>query len=310
MALKDELEFGFVLPCRSWDPIDVAEMDRVAKRADALGFRDLWVTENTLDHDAYSLDAIVALTHAAALTQRIRLGVSVVVLPLHSPIHVAHQVATLDHLSGGRAVLGVGLGRTDHYAEFGVPTERRVARFNEGVALIKSLWTTGEGLGFEGFRGNFYNVSHGFKLKPVQKPHPPIWLGGGHPDSLRRATRIADGWMGAGGSSKAAFKDAVPVIKEALEAANRDPASFAISKRVFLSIHEDPAKARVEATRWFTDVYHNPKLLDTAGFAGTPTQALEYIEDLHSDGATHILLNPIHRYEEQLEAFAEVLGFV
>ena len=303
MALKDEMEFGFVLPCRSWVPVDVGEMERVAKRADELGFRDLWVTENSLDHDAYSLDAIVALTHAAAITQRIRVGVSVVVLPLHNPIHVAHQFATLDHLSGGRAVLGVGLGRNDHYEEFGVPTERRVSRFNEGVALIKSLWT-----GDDGFKGDFYNVSHGMKQKPVQKPHPPIWLGGGHPDSLRRAARIADGWMGAGGSSKAAVKDAVPAIKGHLEAAGRDPAAFTFSKRVFLSVHENPDKAREEAGRWFTEVYHNPKLLETGGFAGTQAQAREYVEELQSYGANHILLNPIFRYEEQLEAFAEVLG--
>ena len=304
MALKDEMEFGFVLPCRSWDPIDVAEFERVAKRADALGFRDLWVTENSLDNDAHSLDAIVALTHAAAITQRIRVGVSVVVLPLHSPIHVAHQVATLDHLSRGRAILGVGLGRTDHYAAFGVPAERRVARFNEGVALIKAMWT-----GDEGFQGEFYNVGHGIKQKPVQQPHPPIWLGGTHPDSLRRAARIADGWMGAGGSSKAAFKDAVPLIRATLEAAGRDPAKFPLSKRVFLSVHEDPNKAREEAGRWFAEVYHNPKMLDTGGFAGTPSQAREYIEELQSYGATHILLNPVFRYEEQLEAFKEVLGF-
>jgi probable F420-dependent oxidoreductase len=303
MALKDEMEFGFVLPCRSWAPIDVAEMERVAKRADVLGFRDLWVTENSFDDDAYSLDAVVALTHAAAVTERIRVGVSVVVLPLHNPIHVAHQFATLDHLSGGRAILGVGLGRTDHYADFGVPAERRVARFNEQVALIKSLWTSDAP-----FKGEFYNVSHGMNQKPAQQPHPPIWLGGGHPDSLRRAARIADGWMGAGGSSKAAFKDAVPVIREALEAAGRDPAAFPLSKRVFLSVHEDANKAREEAGRWFTKVYHNPKLLETGGFAGTPSQAREYIEELQSYGATHVLLNPIFRYEEQLEAFAEVLG--
>ena len=126
MALKDEMEFGFVLPCRSWEPIEMQSVRRTAIRADELGFRDLWVTENTLD-DSFSLDPAVVLTYAAALTTRIRLGVSVVVLPLHSPIHVAHQIASLDYVSGGRAVLGVGLGRAAHYTDFGVPLERRVA---------------------------------------------------------------------------------------------------------------------------------------------------------------------------------------
>ncbi|MBI3893054.1 MAG: LLM class flavin-dependent oxidoreductase, partial [Candidatus Wallbacteria bacterium] len=81
------------------------------------------------------------LTYAAAVTTAIRLGVAVVVLPVHSPIHVAHQVATLDYLSNGRAILGVGLGRDHHYSQFQMPRERRVRRFREGVELIKALWT-------------------------------------------------------------------------------------------------------------------------------------------------------------------------
>ncbi len=159
-----------------------------AVRADELGFRDLWVTENTLD-DSYSVDPMVVLTYAAAVTTRIRLGVSVVVLPLHNPVFVAHQIASLDYVSGGRAVLGVGLGRAGHYVEFGVPLERRVARFNEGLELIKALWTKPTA----GHHGDFFDVDGGMALKPVQQPHPPIWIGGTHPATLRRAARVADG---------------------------------------------------------------------------------------------------------------------
>jgi len=140
MTLKDTISFGFALPHRATDPIDVAAVRHVAQRADALGFRDLWVTENTLDH-VFCLDSVVALTYAAAVTTTIRLGVSVMVLPLHHPIHVAHQIATLDYLSNGRAILGAGLGRDSHYAEFQIPRERRVLRFRECVDLIKALWT-------------------------------------------------------------------------------------------------------------------------------------------------------------------------
>ena len=140
MALKDIISFGIALPHRSPDPIDVAAVRQVAERADALGFRDLWVTENTLDH-VFCFDSVVALTYAAAVTTRIRLGVSVIVLPMHHPIHVAHQVATLDYLSNGRAIFGAGLGRDDHYAQFQVPLEHRVRRFRESVELIKALWT-------------------------------------------------------------------------------------------------------------------------------------------------------------------------
>lgn len=140
MALKDQIPLGMCLPHRSPDPIDVPVIRQVAQRAEALGFRDLWVTENTLDH-ASCLDALTLLTYAAALTTTIRLGVSVLVLPVHSPLQVAHRVATLDYLSGGRAVLGVGLGRDYHYEQFQIPRARRVRRSLESVELIKALWT-------------------------------------------------------------------------------------------------------------------------------------------------------------------------
>src|SRR5262245_12829594 len=114
------IPFGMSLPHRSPDPLDMGVVREVARRAEDRGFRDLWVTENTLDH-VFCFDALTILTYAAAITTRIRLGVSVLVLPVHSPIEVAHRVATLDVASDGRAILGVGLGREAHYAEFQVP---------------------------------------------------------------------------------------------------------------------------------------------------------------------------------------------
>src|ERR1700757_4458811 len=132
MALKDKISLGVALPHRSPEPIDMAAVRRVAQRAETLGFRDLWVTENTLDH-VFCFDPVVVLTYAAAVTRAIRLGASVVVLPVHNPIHVAHQWATLDYVSAGRAILGLGLGRDHHYEQFQSPREARVRRFREGV---------------------------------------------------------------------------------------------------------------------------------------------------------------------------------
>ncbi len=174
MALKDQIPFGVSLPHRSPDPIELATVCAVAQRAEALGFRDLWVTENTLDH-VTCFDPVVVLTYAAAVTTRIRLGASVVVLAIHSPLMVAHQWATLDHLSGGRAILGVGLGREHHYRQFQVPEAGRVRRFREEVALIKALWTQQNVT----FRGRFYELEDATMApKPVQRPHPPIWMEG------------------------------------------------------------------------------------------------------------------------------------
>jgi probable F420-dependent oxidoreductase len=301
MALKSRIPFGMSLPHRSPDRIDMPTVSRVAQRAEALGFRDLWVTENTMDH-VFTFDAMMALSYAAAITHRIGLGVAVVVLPLRSPIHVAHAVGSLDYLSGGRAILGVGLGR-EHYAAFNVPTERRVRRFMEQVELIKALWTQEHVV----YEGQLYHIEGGIALKPIQQPHPPIWLGGAHPNALRRAAAIGNGWMGAGGQSMDGFRKSVALLLPALEERGRDPADYPISKRVFVHVDERPERARAEMHRWFTEVYHNPAQTDASGIHGTPEQVRERIEELVAIGANHLLLNPVSRYEEQLEALASVV---
>ena len=175
MALKDQIPFGMSLPHRSPDAIDVTAVRTVAQRAEALGFSDLWVTENTLDH-VISFDPIGVLTYAAAVRKRIRLGASVVVLAIHSPMTVAHQWATLDRLSEGRAILDVGLGREHHYRQFRAG----------GVAV----WPVPRGGGNDpravdsgpsGLSRQFSELFGGaMPLKPVQKPLP-IWMGVGHP---------------------------------------------------------------------------------------------------------------------------------
>jgi alkanesulfonate monooxygenase SsuD/methylene tetrahydromethanopterin reductase-like flavin-dependent oxidoreductase (luciferase family) len=199
----------------------------------------------------------------------------------------------------------VGLGRDHHDEQLQTPTEGRVRRFREGVELIKQLWTEPR----VDYSGRIFRLADGTMApKPVQKPHPPIWMGVGHPDALRRTAAIADGWMGSGGSSNASFVRSVPMLREALERAGRDPAAFPISKRVFLSVDERPEAARAELHRWFTVVYRNPEGTDASGIHGTPEQVRERLEELVAAGANHLLLNPVARYEEQLENLASVVG--
>lgn len=303
MALKDQVAFGMSLPHRSPDPIDMSAVRTVAQRAEALGFSDLWVTENTLDH-VVSFDPVAILTYAAALTSKIRLGASVIVLPIHSPMITAHQWATLDQISSGRAILGVGIGREHHYKDFAVPEEARVSRFREQVALIRALWSEAKVTR----RGRFYQLENvTMPLKPMQQPLP-IWMGVGHPNAIRRAASIADGWMGAGGSSIAEFQRSVPLLREALANAGRDPDKFPISKRIFMAVDERPEVARGELNRWFTEVYHNPTGTDASGIHGTPEQVREKLEEVIAMGANHLLLNPVSRFTEQVEAVAEIVG--
>lgn len=305
MALKDTISLGMSLPHRSPDGVPEAAVRQVAQRAEALGFADLWVTNNTVDADGGCFDSLTVLTYAAALTTKVRLGVSVLVLPTYHPIHIANQVATLDHLSNGRAILGVGLGREHEYPLFQIPTERRVRRFTEAVELMKALWT-GRNVTYQGEIFQTENTTIG--TRPIQSPHPPVWVGSHHPAAIRRAARISDGWMGAGGSSSASFGEAVPLLHAALEEVGRDPATFPISKRVFMSVHENADVARAEVHRWFSEVYHRPALTEQGGVFGTPEQVREQLETLAAMGATHLLLNPVARSEEQVEALAEVAG--
>lgn len=304
MALKDKIPLGMSLPHRSPDTLAMTTVAAVARRAEELGFRDLWVTENTIDQGT-CFDPVVILTYAAAITSRIRVGASVVVLPIHSPLMVAHQWATLDFISGGRAILAVGLGREHHYRDFQIPVAARVTRFREEVELIKALWSEDK----VSYRGEMYQVENlSLGTKPAQKPRPPLWMGVGHPNAVRRAARIADGWMGSGGSSIAEFKTSVPILRQELEKTGRDPAVFPISKRVFMAVDERPAVARAELNRWFTEVYHNPAGTDASGIHGTPEQVAERLEELVAAGANHLLLNPVSRHAEQLEAIAELTG--
>ncbi len=304
MALKHRIAFGMSLPHRSPDPIDMQSVRTVAQRAEALGFQDLWVTENTLDH-VTCFDPVVVLTYAAAVTRRIRLGASVIVLPVQHPLMVAHQWATLDYVSNGRAILGVGIGRGEEYRQFGVPVEGRIGRFREQVALIRALWS-GQPVTKQ---GRFYRVE-GARMAPapVQRPHLPIWMGVTHPDAVRRAATLADGWMGSGGSSIAAFAESVRVLRDALEQAGRDPQSFPISKRVFMAVDERPERARAELNRWFTEVYRNPAGTDASGIHGTPEQVRARLEEMIAMGANHLLLNPVSRYVEQVEALGEIVA--
>jgi alkanesulfonate monooxygenase SsuD/methylene tetrahydromethanopterin reductase-like flavin-dependent oxidoreductase (luciferase family) len=232
MALNDTISFGIALPHRSPDPIDVAAVRHVAERADALGFRDLWVTENTLDH-AFCFDSMLALTYAAAITTRIRLGVSVIVLPMQHPIHVAHQIATLDYLSNGRAIFGAGLGKEAHYAQFQVPLEHRVRRFRESVEVIKALWTESK----VSYQGNIFQLDAP-ECRNRCKPHRRS--GRRQAPDAPSGRDIADAWMGSARVWRTC-RD-VPILKAELERAWRTRLHPDLETGVFLArCSETPA---------------------------------------------------------------------
>ena len=187
-------------------------------RAEELGFESAWTQENLLGAMPV-ISPLELMSYAAACTERLRLGCAVFVSPLHTPVHLAKSLASLDQLSRGRIEVGLGVGGGFRdFAAFGLDNAHLVTRFTEGVAMMKALWTE-EAVTFP---GRFWQTEgvH-MEPKPFQKPHPPVWFGGGHPDAVRRTVRLADGFFGAGSTSTADFAAQVGVLRAELERVGR-----------------------------------------------------------------------------------------
>jgi probable F420-dependent oxidoreductase len=223
------------------DGRDAAAVRGYLQRAEALGFTGCWVSEQVVG-TAPVLSPLEVLAVAAGCTERLRLGTAALISTVRSPLHLAHSVATLDHLSGGRVELGVATGGSRRpFPAYGATAAGYLQRFEEGIAVIDAAWRQDR----VEFHGRFFSVD-GLPVepKPVQRPRPPLWLGGGHPDAVRRAVRLGDGFFGAGSATTEAFAGQVEVARTALRDAGRADAGFRIAKRVYIAVDDDPARAR------------------------------------------------------------------
>jgi probable F420-dependent oxidoreductase len=241
------------------------------------------------------------MTYAAACTDRLRLGCAVFVTPLHNPLHLAKAIGTLDHLSRGRVEVGVATGgRGRPFDAFGVDADKPVARFNEGIALMKACWADRE-ITFDGRIWKLDGAT--MEPKPLQKPHPPIWVGASHPNALRRAVRIGNGLFGAGSQTTAAFAEQVRIVRAELVERERDPSTFAIAKRVYVHVDDDPARAR-ERIATALAYHYGRKGLEAVAVAGPPALCVAGLQEVADAGAETILLNPLVDDAEQIERFA------
>lgn len=195
------MQFGVCLPNFSRLGTREIVVD-VARQAEALGYDSVWTTDHVImqkgQEEPYGhiLEALTTLAYVAALTQRVRLGVSVLVFPQRNAVLVAKETATLDDLSGGRLILGVGAGwNAPEFRFLGADFERRGQRLDEYIQALRELWTAPE----PRFAGRFVQFSDVlFSPRPAQLGGPPIWLGGGSPAALRRVARLCDGWHPVG----------------------------------------------------------------------------------------------------------------
>jgi len=271
-------------------------------RAEALGFESAWTQEQVLGRFP-QLGPTETLTFAAACTERIRLGCAVYVTPLHSPVHLAKSLSTLDQLSGGRLEVGVGAGGKQRaFAAFDVDPATYIARFTEGVALMKACWTEPTIT----FDGRFWQL-HGAVMepKPIQKPFPPLWFGGGHPNALRRAVRFGGGFFGAGSSTTAQFRDQVRELRTILTDEGRDGAEFPVAKRVYIHVDEDADRARRLVSQNLAQIYADIAADFTAvAVFGSPTTCIEGVREVIDAGAELVLFTPLHDEAVQMERLA------
>ena len=192
------MKFGVCLPQYGRN-VSLNDLRAVATDAEALGFDSVWASDHvvTPEHLQASIgpiffDAFVVLSHVSALTSRVRLGTTVMVTPYRNPLVAAKIIATLDALSGGRVIIGAGVGGApDEFAALGVPSSQRGTRTDEYLSAMIELWTNDPSC-FQGRYVSFDGVR--FAPKPAQKPHPPLWVGGRSDAALRRAARLGQAW--------------------------------------------------------------------------------------------------------------------
>jgi probable F420-dependent oxidoreductase len=285
---------------------------RLVRRAEELGYRSAWTFQRLLvpaerEPDPRSgmevyrsvLDPVVSLAHVAGHTSRIRLGVAVLNMPFFSPALMAKQLATLDIVAGGRLDVGLGIGWSRvEFAASGVPYERRGARGEEFLRALRALWTDDQ----VEFHGAFYRIPPArMQPKPVQRPCPPVLLGGSADPALRRAGRLADGWISASNADLRHIDRPIATVRRAAAEAGRDPEALRFVCRG--AVRVGPAGAG-----------------DRRPLTGSVEQIRGDLDDLGVQGVTEVFLDlnwdpeigspdadpaaALRRAEETLEALA------
>lgn len=307
------MKFAVSIPQLDPAGFDAAGVRSYLTRAEELEFEGGWVLEQTIGQ-APLLAPLELLAYAAACTERLRLGVAVLVSSLHDPLQLASAVTAVDRLSHGRLDVGVAPGGGFRkFAAFRVDESTFVSNFTEGLELMKAAWSDEPKVTFH---GRFRHVD-GLPVqpKPVQRPHPPIWFGGHAPKALARAVRHGDAFLGAGSSTTASFAEAVTTVRRELAEQGKDPASFRIGKRVYLMVDDDAARARERVLAGLHRIYGRMPGIEDVPVCGTPDDVVRGLTEVIEAGARLILLNPVGedvaQDREQMERLAaEVIPHV
>lgn len=294
----EKATFGVLLPTRgvilqARDVPDLSPIFDLAQAAEDTGYDSIWVGDSILAKSR--LEVLTTMGALAARTHRVKIGTAVLLATLRHPVVLAHALATLDVLSGGRIIPGIGVGRSEPLLEHesencGVPFKTRATRLEEGLEIMKRLWTEAQ----VDFAGKMFTLHEVALLpRPVQKPRPPLWLASNLVErGLRRVALQADGWI-TNVPSPETYRQCWEKIEGYAVGARRDPGS--IKKILYLTVHvgSDGRKARQEGSRFLADYYHKApgemeKLLVTT--MGSPEECLKTIASYRSLGVTAFIV--------------------
>ncbi|HLM13985.1 MAG TPA: LLM class flavin-dependent oxidoreductase [Reyranella sp.] len=313
LPLDDHLSIGVQTLHRRTEPAEGPWLPTIDELADLVGLVDrcgydsMWVG----DHVAFTIaifDPLMQLAQAAVLSRRLVFGTDVYLLPLRHPTPVAKQVSTLDHLTEGRFIFGVGVGGEfpKEYEACGVPLNERGARLSESLTIMRKLWT-GEPVSHA---GKFFTFE-GVKMQPPprQPGGPPIWCGGRADPALRRIGRMTDGWMSYVVTPDMYRQGLEKIATAASEAARTFDRGFGTAHLLFTRIDDTYEKALDAATVSLSQRYAMDfrKAAQRYCALGTPQDVVETIFKFQQAGVRHLILDFVGPYEErdqQIERFA------
>lgn len=242
------MEFGITIP-NNWGVEDPKQVLALGPLAETMGYDSVWVMDHLFNtgyirerlEDRPYYHPMATLSYLAATTERVSLGTSVLVLPYHNPVELAKYAATLDQMSAGRVILGVGVGAmAEEFQALGIPMRQRGSLTNEAIAIMKELWTN-HSPSYQSGKWDFSDLR--FSPKPVQTPHIPLWIAGSSQGALRRTGTVGDGWHPTGVSPED-FALGRKEIAEVATDAGRDVNAISMSARVEVTVGSRPSANR------------------------------------------------------------------
>ena len=296
---------GYLLPTRERIMEDVQETGpllALAEKAEALGFDSVWVGDSLLARPRH--DPLTLLAAVAARTRKVEMGTAVLLPALRNPVVLAQQVATLDRISEGRLILGIGIASDvpNIRAEFvaaGVPFEKRVGTLVEGVALMRALWT-GKPVDWDG-RWKMKGAVLG--PTPHRPGGPPIWIGGSVAAARERTGRLFDGWF-PNAPSPSDYAGQFAEVTAAARAEGRDPGAVTGAMYLTLSIDDDATRAEARIDAYLEQYYgQRPDVMRKRQmcYAGPATGAAAWLKSYADAGAGHLVLRFAGEHERHLQ---------